>query len=303
MLYFLTTRDHRYTLNEYRSGRGQAVRDRITIRPYEARNIRLTTGTYIFSDLERLSAWQRRRAGRLARRLRSAGCQTLNDPDTSLMRVDLLRSLQRGGHQSLAIARETENPAGLRFPVFLRREDDHDGNLTDLLQSADDLERALGEHKGALVVEFINTADAEGVYRKYSAFRVGDQIVPRHVFFSRHWMQKHADLTDPGYLDEERAYVEANPHQSAVLDVFELARIEYGRVDYSVLDGRLQVWEINTNPSLAGPISDLKPEREHVHALFATRMNRCLADLDAKGPESGRLVLNLNLWWRPPWLS
>ena len=159
------------------------------------------------------------------------------------------------------------------------------------------------ESREVVAVEFIDTADSEGLYRKYSAFRVGDQIVPRHVFFSREWMQKQADLTDPAYLEEERAYVETNPHRGAVLDVFELARIEYGRVDYSILDGRLQVWEINTNPSLAGPISDQKPEREHVHALFARRMNRCLADLDARGPEPGRRVLNPNLWWRPPWLS
>ncbi len=299
----MTTRDHRYTLNTYRSGRGQPVRDHIRIRPYEARNIRLLTGTYVFSDLERLSAWQRRRAGRLARRLRSAGCQTLNDPDKSLMRVELLRALQRDGRQSLAIAREAEDLSGLHFPVFLRREADHDGNLTDLLQSPDDLERALGEHKGVLVVEFIDTADTDGIYRKYSAFRIGDQIVPRHVLFSRHWMQKQADLTNPEYLEEERAYVEMNPHREAVLEVFELSRIEYGRVDYAMLDGRLQVWEINTNPSLVGPISDLKPEREGVHALFAERMNRCIADLATRNPEPGRRVLNPNVWWRPSWLS
>ncbi|MEN8144988.1 MAG: hypothetical protein ABFS14_08555 [Gemmatimonadota bacterium] len=303
MLYFMTTRDHRYTLYEYRKGRGQPVRDRITIRPYEARNVRLTRGTYIFSDLERLSGWQLRRTARLATRLRSAGCQTLNDPGASLMRVDLLRALQQRGHQSLAVARRTENLAGLSFPVFLRGEADHDGNLTDLLRNPPDLEKALGEQKDALAVEFVDTADSEGVYRKYSAFRVGDRIIPRHVFFSRHWMQKQADLTNPAYLEEERAYVDANPHRDAVLAIFELARIDYGRVDYSMLNGRPIVWEINTNPSLAGPISDLKPEREAVHAQFADRMNRCLAELDASGPEPGRLILNPNVWRRPPWLS
>jgi hypothetical protein len=30
---------------------------------------------------------------------------------------------------------------------------------------------------------------------------------------------------------------------------FELARIEFGRIDYSMKDGRIQVWEINTNPA------------------------------------------------------
>ncbi len=122
VLTFMTTRDHRYTLYEYRSGRGQPVRDRIRIRSYEARNLRFTSGTYIFSDLERLSPWQRRRAGRLARRLLSAGCQTLNDPDTSLMRVDLLRALQRSGNQSLAIVRETEDLTGLLDAISDQRE-------------------------------------------------------------------------------------------------------------------------------------------------------------------------------------
>jgi hypothetical protein len=132
---------------------------------------------------------------------------------------------------------------------------------------------------------------------------MGGTIVPRSMVFSKGWMIKFPDLIGEAQQAEELEHLHSDEDLDALRRVFEIADIQYGRIDYGKLDGRIQVWEINTNPSLAGPISDLKPEREHVHALFATRMNRCLADLDAKGPESGRLVLNLNLWWRPPWLS
>ena len=34
-------------------------------------------------------------------------------------------------------------------------------------------------------------------------------------------------------------------------EIFDLAQIEYGRIDYGMLDGKVQCWEINTNPGLA----------------------------------------------------
>jgi hypothetical protein len=41
--------------------------------------------------------------------------------------------------------------------------------------------------------------------------------------------------------------------------MFDLARIEYGRIDYGMLNGRPQLWEINTNPTIwrgPGPALD-----------------------------------------------
>ena len=32
--------------------------------------------------------------------------------------------------------------------------------------------------------------------------------------------------------------------------MFQIAGIDYGRIDYSMLDGEPQVWEINTNPTV-----------------------------------------------------
>jgi hypothetical protein len=32
------------------------------------------------------------------------------------------------------------------------------------------------------------------------------------------------------------------------VQIFQLARVQYGRIDYSTIGDRIQVWEINTNP-------------------------------------------------------
>jgi hypothetical protein len=122
--------------------------------------------------------------------------------------------------------------------------------------------------RNLMAVEFCDTADKEGVYRKYGAFVVGDRIVPRHVFFSRSWSVKVADLTDPRCVKEELAYLDSNPHAEALGRVARIADISYGRIDYALLEGRVQTWEINTNPMIASNISQEIAARREVHLRF-----------------------------------
>ena len=77
---------------------------------------------------------------------------------------------------------------------------------------------------------------------------MGDQIVPAHIIFSQDWVTK--DSPPEPLRDEERAFLENNPHQAQLMDLFNLAGVGYGRIDYGLLDGQIQVWEINTNPTL-----------------------------------------------------
>ena len=41
-----------------------------------------------------------------------------------------------------------------------------------------------------LIVEFVDTRGRDNLYRKYGAFRVGDRVLPRHVFHNDAWMVK-----------------------------------------------------------------------------------------------------------------
>ena len=78
------------------------------------------------------------------------------------------------------------------------------------------------------------------------------RILPRHLFFSRHWVVKDWSVLDDALLREEQQYLATNPHERQLREIFAAARIEYGRIDYSLRDGEMQVWEINTNPIIIG---------------------------------------------------
>lgn len=43
-------------------------------------------------------------------------------------------------------------------------------------------------------------------------------------------------------------YARTNPDRERVAPLFELAKVDYGRIDFSIHQGRIQVWEINDNP-------------------------------------------------------
>src|SRR5215468_7075141 len=54
----------------------------------------------------------------------------------------------------------------------------------------------------------------------------------------------------PELYDEELRIVRENPYGPAVAAAFELAGIEYGRADFGLVDGKVQLYEINSNPDM-----------------------------------------------------
>jgi hypothetical protein len=213
-------------------------------------------GVYVFSDLDRLTAGERAALAPIHARL----TRTLNDPARSLLRYELLRELHVRGINRFNAYRTGEAP--VRFPVFLRPDTGFLNDPPRLLNSVDAIP---GDQ---IAVEFCDTADAGGVYPKYGAFVVGERIVPRHLFFSKDWLVKSPDIAGPAELEEELDYVRSNPHSEQLLAACRLARISWGRVDYALLEGKIQVWEINTNPMFSFPGPEA-PEREPVHRIAA----------------------------------
>ncbi len=261
MIYFLTTPESADTIRVYLKGAGARVAGRLVPMVYEElfAASALAAGTYCFADLELLSDAERDRAARRWEELAARGCRLLNHPTRSLLRYELLRLLHRRGVNAFDVHRLADGESPKRFPVFLRAANDHKGSASPLLGSAEELDaavaalRARGERlDGKLVVEFCNTVDTDGLYRKYGAFIVGDRILPRHLFFSRHWVVKDWSVLDEALLREEYQYLTTNPHERQLREIFAAARIEYGRIDYSLRGGEMQVWEINTNPIIIG---------------------------------------------------
>jgi hypothetical protein len=51
--------------------------------------------------------------------------------------------------------------------------------------------------------------------------------------------------------EEEERFVTSNPHAELLREIFRIAHIDFGRVDYGIVNGRIEVFEINTNPTFS----------------------------------------------------
>ncbi len=185
------------------------------------------------------------------------GVRRLNDPRRVLHRYELLTALADQGLNRFRVWRSTDDLSRVRYPAFVREERRHTG-ARHLLRDRRALDRALRglaargfKRRDLLVVEFCETADRDGLYRKYGALKVGEAILPRHMMIGRGWMLKSPSrIATVEGAREELAYVRDNPHEAWLREVFRIAGIDYGRVDYGVLDGAPQIWEINLDPML-----------------------------------------------------
>jgi hypothetical protein len=247
-----------------------ALAERLEVVPYEHawERTSFVPGTYIFGDLEWLTGNGLQATIELWERLIELEGEValLNDPSRVLRRFELLRHLHARGINCFNAYRvpaslESWAPLPVRYPVFLRCERAHVGNMSDLLFSWEEVleavpaARATGEY-GAdelLVVEWCDTSDANGVFRKYGAFVIGETIVARHLVCSRDWVVKDFELLDDELLCEARAYIAENPHADFLREIARDAAVQWGRFDYSLADGQPQIWEINTNPTIIAP--------------------------------------------------
>lgn len=298
MIYYLVTAPHAYTMAGFLKYWAPQLAASVQVVPYAAlpRNPDLPLGTYIFSDLERLTDAQSSVVEYVAARLQAhePPARIMNHPARSLRRYGLLRALAERGINRFDCHRAAGQGAPWRYPVFIRVEDEHSGALSPLLRDEAGVKRALLDQvmqgtdpERLLVVEFCETVDDDGIYRKYSAHRVGDRILPRHILFSRSWVLKDTDLLDADQRQEVVEYVRSNPHADRLMEIFELAGIEYGRIDYGLLDGEIQVWEINTNPLITREPRHYGPDEMDFHRAHAARFADALLALDS-GKAGGR---------------
>jgi len=246
----------------------------------------------IFSDMEQLPEWQLVLAKKFCRNLQNSPNppKILNDPNHYAGRFELLEILHRHGINDFRASR-LDRVNELKFPVFLRRDLDHRGPVTGLLHSPDEVaqavkklslrDRCFRRHR-LMAVEYLDCRDSDGLFRKYSVMKIGGTLIPRHILLSREWVTKKADFVDEATVAEETAFIENFPHREKVAEIFRVAGVDYGRVDYGVKNGRLQVWEINTNPTIVPAPLMINPLRKPLQRASAAFIARTLASLNAK---------------------
>jgi hypothetical protein len=306
MIYFVSPANDSFEMGEYLLQDGRPLQSLLQMLSYEkiVSQRQLPLGSYIFSAIDQLSPTLREIAARCHRALSQASKEitVLNHPGEVVCRYELLEECFQTRRNSFRVFRAPDFYRCTKFPVFLRMEREHTGSLTDLIYDRRQLVKAIAKAvvngyraRDMMIVEYCNTADSSGVFRKYSTYIVGNTIIPNSIVHSSNWVTKwNAKVSDPDALREELDYAKTNPHENWLREVFALARISYGRIDYGMQDSVPQIWEINTNPTISRRLGNDDPARAEVRKLrapvrqlFFPRLQNALASLDSS-EASGR---------------
>ena len=251
----------------------------------------LPKATYIFTDRERMDLWELRVLSDLYIHLENSGSgyRVVNNPLHMMNRRSLLRSLYVEGVNHFNAYSLTERRMPEKFPVFIRREHDHSYPLTDLLNNQEELDIALEELKnkgepddGVLIIEYAAEPIEGTLFRKLAAYRVGDEIIFFNTVHEHSWLVKYGtknSATDAMY-QEEQEMILSNSYEETIRKVFDIANIEYGRVDFGLVNGKVQIYEINTNPTTVSPKPHPNKIREENQRLAWDRYCKALSALD-----------------------
>ena len=89
-------------------------------------------------------------------------------------------------------------------------------------------------------------------------------------------------MADETLYDEELSTVREDRYASQALQAFKFANIEYGRIDFGFVEGRLCIYEINTNPHHFSPGRHSVPQRTESSRLRWSRLLEALHAIDTK---------------------
>ncbi len=291
LIHFFVTEGREYPIQDYIDDWVPELSDSLKVHTYsELFTIsRLPPGALVFCDLERLGPDSLDIAASICKAIQEQSPNTpiLNYPGAVKTRYSLHKTLYEMQQNDFRTFRASESIATLRFPCFIREECDHTGALTRLVETPSQLYSALAQVRlrgyrlhNLLITEFCDTADQGGIIRKYSAFAVGGKIIPRHIFFSTNWLIKNSDIIENSTVREESQYLHTNPHLGPLQQIFAVANIDFGRIDYGVdAGGNLQVWEINTNPVLLRRKQEYQESRLALQYEFAELLASALRSI------------------------
>ena len=303
MIVYVCRRRHRYTVDRFLPLLPPDRQGLLGVMTYEAMfaSLRLPPAHLIFTDFDRLSQYELEIAATAAEEMRQKypEARILNHPARFLQRHELLETLWHLGLNPFRSARLELPLPDLTFPVFLRREGEARGPETGLIPDRATLDLAIDDLRaggvplrGRLAVEFCSRADSGGLFRKYGAFRVGDRILPQHLQISENWVVKsNSKRLTEAHVAEEMDYIQTNPHNDALLRIMDLAGADFGRIDYSVVDGRIVVYEINSNPTFPG--IDKDDPRQHRRQIARDRLVEAFARVDTPILDRGYIRLRL----------
>lgn len=180
----------------------------------------------------------------------------------------------------------------LRFPVLLRLAGTHTGRFIGRFDNVEGTLAAITSPDDHIVTEFVDFASADGLYRKYRVFFIGDRIIFRHMLVSDHWNVHASDRTRfmasrSDLMAEEQAVL-ANPSgglPDAAIDtlrrVRERMRLDYFGIDFAIMpSGEILLFEANATMNFFPFLNDprftyvkqsLKPAYQAMHDMLGVQ--------------------------------
>lgn len=289
MILIVTTDKYRFTHAALRAESGIEARV-ISYDDIKEHARTLPIATYVFTDMDRLTPTELYQAAIYYRALREHGQKVLNDPARVLSRFGLLRALNRADINQFDAYRVEDLDEPRQWPVFLRIEGTHADPVSGLLHNREELDAAVKQNvqEGRarsllLMIEYAAEPVRPGFFRKLSVFRVGDRLLGYTCVHDDQWIVKYGKpaIAPPELYEEEYEFVANSPYAEALRPVFEIAGVEYGRVDFGLVDGRPQIYEINSNPDMKlRPEPSPVPKRNESNALFRANYIAALQAID-----------------------
>ncbi|MHB8146057.1 MAG: tetratricopeptide repeat protein [Vulcanimicrobiaceae bacterium] len=146
---------------------------------------------------------------------------------------------------------------GHSFPMLLRSPGFHTGRHFVRVENERDLAAAASDLPGEalLAIEFLDTRNADGLYRKYRVMTVGGALYPLHMAISPNWKVHYfsADMAEnPAHRAEDAAFLRDMPAAlgpravAALESVQDTLSLDYGGIDFSIdAFGNVVVFEAN----------------------------------------------------------
>ena len=157
---------------------------------------------------------------------------------------------------------------GFSWPLLLRAPGFHTGQHFVKVDEPSHVSAALDALPGTavIVLDFVDTRNSDGSFRKYRVMSIDGQIYPLHLAISGDWKVHYftADMEqNPRHRDEDAAFL-SDPRKvigsraySALERISETLDLEYAGIDFSLdADGRLVLFEANATMIVQPPPPD-----------------------------------------------
>lgn len=296
----IATRQHSYTVRQLvRTVQRRGTALRIGTYDWFLAQKKLPKATYILSDFERLHPWYLERLGKHYDWLTERGCRVLNDPRKFLPRPALLRKLQAEGVNSFGCWVPSLGERPDVFPCFLRTIASHRGPASDLLHTAEEaaaaLAQAMADGRVLSDLMFIEyRAEPTGdnnVFRKYSAYSVGQPIIAGLIVNDSKWSAKQGEPGSASAAEyaAELARAKKFPDVELARRVFDLSGTEFGRIDYAFVAGRPEIYEVNTNPSIKFTFDHPDDNRIKTNRLQRRQVAAAMVEVAPKHPTADQI--------------